>query len=142
VGAYWNNADGFHCDACNVACSICSGSLSSQCSECASGYAYGTATGYESTCVVDCSQGEFYDYGVSDTCVACIANCDVCDNSATCTTCAAGSNSYLLTDLTCGSSCGMNTDHNSYYDVENVCYDCVQSECATCADDTACTTCN
>ncbi len=36
----------------------------------------------------------------------------------------------------------MNTGLASYYDLSYVCYDCVQSECATCADDTACTTCN
>ena len=103
--------------------------------------------GYTTMCVEDCATGEFFDYNGNDVCMSCIADCDVCDNTDTCTTCAAGSNPYLLTDLTCGDSCGMNTGGlTSYYDeavgTAFVCYDCVQSECATCADDTACTTCN
>jgi proprotein convertase subtilisin/kexin type 5 len=142
-GSYYDNTDSMHCSPCDVACTACSGPTNAECSVCAAGYAYGTASGYTTMCVEDCTPGEFFDYGGNDVCMSCIADCDVCDNTDTCTTCAAGSNPYLLTDLTCGDSCGMNTGGlTSYYDVANVCYDCVQSECATCADDTACTTCN
>ena len=83
-----------HCDDCNVACSICSESLASECSECAAGYNWGTAVDYTGTCVEDCATGMFYDYSIvadgytgSDTCVTCIADCDVCDDTTTCITC-------------------------------------------------------
>ena len=47
-----------------------------------------------------------------------------------------------MTDLTCGTTCGQATGTDNYYDENYVCIECVQSDCATCDDASACTLCN
>ncbi len=122
---YYGDANN-HCDLCDPACSSCTGSSAADCDACASGYNKGiSGSGYTDTCLVDCVTGEFFDYTEGQMqCTTCIDNCDTCSNANECEICTAGSHSYLLTDLTCGTDCAMNTADNKFYSENLVCYDC------------------
>ena len=95
--------DGPFCQPCDVSCKECSGSNSTQCTECESTKILTTS----STCESTCRDGE-YQIASTTTCEACDGSCSKCTgpSDSECTECDSGSSLKLLTTSgKCQSKC-------------------------------------
>jgi hypothetical protein len=73
--------------------------------------------------------------GAESTCTVCEANCTVCTDGETCTTC--NNNTYLLNE-SCVADC---PSEGAYYNGNGICSAC-EANCTACTDGDTCTTCD
>ena len=73
---------GTMCHSCHNSCNTCSGTSSDECTSCAT-----NLLAMDHTCIAACPTGYMESSG---SCIACIADCDVCSSATVCTQCATG----------------------------------------------------
>ena len=126
--------DGALCQECASECGTCSGPLNSNCDSCA--ISHYEIVGHPSASPMHClsSCPSFYfDQGWQCKCKslalisACLANCEVCNDAVTCTTCESG---YFYLGTACTNPC----PSQRYYpnSSSRVCESCSDSNCLDC----------
>ena len=126
--------DGALCKECASECGTCSGPLNSNCYSCA--VSHYEIVGHSSASPMHCLNScplFYFDQGWQCKCKsltltsACLANCEVCDDAATCTTCESG---YFYLGTACINPC----PSQRYYPNSStrVCESCSDSHCLDC----------
>ena len=125
---YWKDDTNNKCMPCNVACAVCTGSASTQCSACKTGF-FLQPSGTE--CLNSCPSPGYWQDTTNHICADCHTACSVCTGSSDtqCSTCKSG---YFLQpapdDTTCSSTCPV----GYWQDTDNhICASC-NAACAAC----------
>ena len=125
--SYDGSSNLYLCVACDISCSTCIGSLSTDCLTCTGNVQLNSTTG---ACTV-CSAGEYFS---TYACHNCSSECSACSSYSFCLACSNPSK-FVNTTGQCNLNCGPGKVLLSDW-----CYDCV-SLCEVCTDTASCTTC-
>ncbi len=130
VNGYYDDGLNELCAPCNVACTICSGSLTTQCTAC-NGSTYLLLA--QTTCYITCPT-YYYNNIPTMTCASCPSNCNTCINSTNCTNCDSPYYLYL-------GDCLVTCPDGSYPNASSLtCISCPVG-CSLCTSDVVCSAC-